>query len=178
MWGEVVADKVTVEVILNQGTDHALQQRQYIRVFENEDAMVAFQLDEGRRTQPLEEQQLQVAVRRQEAISRAVLAQQLSAFSDPTALRGLSREEALRRRLALGGGGAVGFQPIIITLPAGTQMIATGVISADRRYVRISTSPSFTGIGDVTTFTFAGEAGGLGGGGGVGGLGGGGGGGI
>ena len=74
----------------------------------------------------------------------------------------------------------MGFQPIIITLPAGTQMVATGVVSADRRYVRISTSPSFTGIGDVTTFTFAGaamEAGGGGGlGGGGGGLGGGGGG--
>jgi hypothetical protein len=183
VWGEVVADKVTVDVALNLGTDHARHQRQHIQVFENEDAMVVFQLDEGRRRQPLEEQQLQVAVRRQEAISRAVLAQQLSDFSDPTALRGLSREEALRRRLALGGGGAVGFQPIIITLPAGTQMIATGVVSADRRYVRISASPSFTGIGDVTTFTFAGEAGdigggGGGGGGGFGGGGGGGGGGI
>jgi hypothetical protein len=32
------------------------------------------------------------------------------------------------------------------------------VVSADRRYVRISTAPSFTGIGDVTTFTFAGQA--------------------
>jgi hypothetical protein len=103
------------------------------------------------------------------------LAQQLSNFSDPTALRGLSREEALRRRLALGGGGAVGFQPIIIVLPAGTQMTATGVVSADRRYVRISTAPSFTGIGDVTTFTFAGQAGDVGGAGGGGGGGGGGG---
>ena len=158
VWGEVVADKVTVDVTLNHGTDHAQHQRQRIQVFDDEDALVVFQLEEGRRSQPLEEQELQVAVRRQEAISRAVLAQQLSDFSDPTALRGLSREEALRRRLALGGGGAVGFQPVIITLPAGTQMVATGVISADRRYVRISSAPSFTGIGDVTTFTFAGAA--------------------
>ena len=177
VWGEVVANKVTVDVTLHQGTDHELHQRQRIEVFEDEDAMVVFQLEEGRREQPLEEQQLQVAVRRQEAISRAVLAQQISEFSDPSALRGLSREEALRRRLALGGGGgAVGFQPIIITLPAGTQMVAQGVISADRRYVRVSAGPSFTGIGDVTTFTFAGAAQQTGGGGG--GLTGGGGGGI
>jgi hypothetical protein len=46
--------------------------------------------------------------------------------------------------------------PIIITLPEGTQLFATAVVSADRRYVRISASPSFTGIGNVTTFTFAG----------------------
>lgn len=176
VWGKVVADKVTVEVTLNHGTDHMQQQKQRIQIFEDKDALVVFQLEQGRRTQPLEEQQLQVAVRRQEAISRAVLARQLSNFSDPTAVPGLSPEDALRRRLALGGGGAVGFQPVIVTLPAGTQMIATGVVSADRRYVRISASPSFTGIGDVTTFTFAGAAqqSGQGGGGGLGGGGGGG----
>ena len=33
-----------------------------------------------------------------------------------------------------------------------------GVISADRRYVRISTAPTFSTIGDVQTFTFAGSA--------------------
>jgi hypothetical protein len=32
------------------------------------------------------------------------------------------------------------------------------VISADRRYVRISTAPTFSTIGDVQTFTFAGAA--------------------
>ena len=176
VWGEAVAGKATVDVTLNQGTKHERHQRQRIKLFQNEDALVVFQLEQGRRTQPLEAQQLEVAVRRQEAISRAVLAQQISQFSDPAAFPGLSPEEALRRRLALGGGGAVGFQPVIITLPAGTQMIATGVVSADRRYVRISTAPSFTGIGDVTTFTFAGQAQEAGAGGG--GAGGGGGGGI
>ena len=37
-------------------------------------------------------------------------------------------------------------------------MSATGVVSADRRYVRIAVSPIFSTIGDVQTFTFAGEA--------------------
>jgi hypothetical protein len=52
----------------------------------------------------------------------------------------------------------VGYQPIIQTLPEGAQMAAVGVISADRRYVRISTAPTFSTIGDVQTFTFAGQA--------------------
>ncbi len=59
-------------------------------------------------------------------------------------------------------------------------MSMLGVVSADRRYVRVAVQPSFSTIGDVQTFTFAGSSqqtggGGLGGGGG--GLGGGGGGG-
>lgn len=181
VWGDVVADKVTVDVYTSYGTDEQRHERQRIKVFEGEDAMVVFDLDSGRRDQPIEEQQLQVALQRQEAVSRAVLAQQLSDFSDPIAAVGLSPTDRLRRRLALGGGGAVGFQPIIQTLPAGTQLQATGVVSADRRYVRISSFPSFTGIGEVTTFTFAGQAqqaggGGGGFGGGGGGFGGGGGG--
>jgi hypothetical protein len=52
----------------------------------------------------------------------------------------------------------VGFQPIIQVLMEGTIMTITGVVSADRRYVRIGAVPSFNTIGDVTTFTFAGEA--------------------
>ena len=51
--------------------------------------------------------------------------------------------------------GAVGYQPVITTLPEGTNMSATAVISADRRYVRISVVPLFSSIGDVETFNFA-----------------------
>ena len=50
------------------------------------------------------------------------------------------------------GGGAVGYRPVITTLPEGTNMFVTGVVSADRRYVRISPSPQFTAIGEVFTF--------------------------
>lgn len=35
-------------------------------------------------------------------------------------------------------------------------MSATAVISADRRYVRISAAPFFSTVGDVQTFNFAG----------------------
>ncbi|MFN5534214.1 MAG: hypothetical protein ACK5EN_01970 [Planctomyces sp.] len=74
--------------------------------------------------------------------------------------------------------GAVGFQPIVAPFPDGISLTVSGVVSADRRYVRLSMSPFFSQIIDVQTFTNvnAGGAGGLGGGGG-GGFGGGGGGG-
>ncbi|MEX0613385.1 MAG: hypothetical protein WD229_14805, partial [Pirellulales bacterium] len=54
--------------------------------------------------------------------------------------------------------GAVGFQPIVITLPTGTTMSLSGVVSADRRYVRIAVAPIFSDIPRVATFTFAGQA--------------------
>jgi len=56
------------------------------------------------------------------------------------------------------GNSAVGFQPVIIFLDDGTNFQATAVISADRRYVRITSSPIISRIGNVSTFTFAGGA--------------------
>ncbi len=51
-------------------------------------------------------------------------------------------------------GPAVGYTPIITTLSEGVTMSAMAVISADRRYVRITAIPSFTAITDVFTFSF------------------------
>ena len=50
--------------------------------------------------------------------------------------------------------GAVGFQPQITQLPEGAGMTTLAIISADRRYVRISPAPFFSQVGDVTTFNF------------------------
>jgi hypothetical protein len=87
-----------------------------------------------------------------------VLAQQISGGSDPRAFPGAFIGAGRQRPFVVGTGGAVGFQPIIQVLMEGTIMQITGVVSADRRYVRIGALPSFNTIGDVTTFTFAGEA--------------------
>jgi hypothetical protein len=56
--------------------------------------------------------------------------------------------------LIRGNNFGVGYQPIIIVLPEGTNFGATAVISGDRRYVRYSGTPLFSGIPRVTTFTF------------------------
>jgi hypothetical protein len=77
---------------------------------------------------------------------------------------------------------STGFQPIIQFVPNGIFLTVTAVISADRRYVRLTVFPQFTNITDVFTFSFVGGTqagqqgqGGLGGGGfGGGGFGGGG----
>jgi hypothetical protein len=158
VWGDVTADKVTVDVYRHFGSDQVEHERQQLALTDK-DAMVVFDLDRGRRTEPLEVAQLAGAVERQQRVSQSVLAQQIESGNDPSILP--SDSDFMRRRRAfgaLGRGGAVGYQPIIQTLPEGAQMAAVGVISADRRYVRISTAPTFSTIGDVQTFTFAGQA--------------------
>jgi len=179
IYGDVVAGKAIVDVYKHYGTERQVHERQHIALRDDSDAMVVFELEEGRRLESLQAQQVEVALQRQQTINQNVLAQQLGDFSDPriSPVRGPGRDFDLARRLALNGQvGAVGFQPIIQTLPDGVQMTATGVVSADRRYVRITASPSFTGIGDVTNFSFASQVqSGGGGGGGIGGGGGGGG---
>ena len=45
-----------------------------------------------------------------------------------------------------------GYQPVITVLPSGAFMSAIAVISADRRYVRVSPMPFFSGVTQVNTF--------------------------
>jgi len=52
----------------------------------------------------------------------------------------------------LTGGNSVGYQPVIVVLPTGANLQANAVISADRKYVRISCVPIFSHISSVTTF--------------------------
>jgi hypothetical protein len=180
VWGKVTAGKVTVDILSHYGTKEVAHQQQQIPL-SDKDALVKFTLKEGRRKEVLEQAQVAVLADKQQAVGRAILAQQLDSMSDPTATRDL----ALARRLQQRGlpffrnGGAVGFMPVITTLPQGTNMSATAVVSADRRYVRVSPTPLFSTIPEVNTFNFAGATGGGGGlgggglGGGLGGLGGG-----
>lgn len=52
------------------------------------------------------------------------------------------------------GGGAVGYTPVVQNISEGVAMTALAVVSADRRYVRLSVQPSFSSITDVFTFSF------------------------
>jgi hypothetical protein len=166
VWGQVATGKATVELFSHYGTPKAIHQRMQIPVGEK-DAIVNFELATGRRTEPLSEVQLAQAVNQQLSVSRAVLAQQLAAADDSSNSGGGPRTGGGsgggpvvapiggRPVLPIGRPGAVGYQPEIITLPEGAMLQATAVISADRRYVRISVLPFFSTIGNVSTFNFA-----------------------
>ena len=52
---------------------------------------------------------------------------------------------------------AAAYQPVIVVLNEGTSLSVQAVISADRRFCRLTLVPFFSKIGDVDTFTFNGS---------------------
>lgn len=54
------------------------------------------------------------------------------------------------------GFGAVGYQPVIQMVGEGVSLGAMAVVSGDRKYVRLTLSPTFSSITDVFTFSFVG----------------------
>jgi tetratricopeptide (TPR) repeat protein len=188
-WGTVAADTITAEMTIHRGTDREQKLRRQIRVAAD-DQLLAVNVPEGRRREPLLDAQVAQDVAMQAGIGRAVLAQQLAAISDPAAAAAMSQSRGGMPvqpipGMPFFGGGAVGNQPIVRTLPEGANMSARAVVTADRRYVRVNTQPLFSLVGQVTQFNFSGggaqgnQAGAGGGGGGLqggagGGLGGGG----
>ncbi|MDX1964803.1 MAG: VWA domain-containing protein [Pirellulales bacterium] len=156
VWGQVTSGKVSVEVISNYGTDKEARETQLIPVGE-QPVLVVYDLKAGRRLEKLADTQVAVAAQQQAAVAQAVLAQQIgNAQNANSALNNF----AANQQLANGGAfpffarGAVGYQPVITTLPEGTNMYAQAVVSADRRYVRITATPLFSLVPFVQTFNF------------------------
>ena len=183
--GKVAADTLTAEMTLHKGTDREQKIKRQVPLGADE-ILLTVDLPEGRRREPLLDAQVAQDVAVQQNIGRAILAQQLAGIDDPAAAASLSRSRSGGGApgvpgLPFGRGGATGYQPVITTLPEGTNMSAMAVVSADRRYVRATVTPLFSGVGQVTQYNFSGGGargsggGGMGGGGmGGGGMGGGG----
>ena len=51
------------------------------------------------------------------------------------------------------GRGAVGFQPVVTTIPDGVGLSAMAVVSGDRRFVKMSLAPLFQQVIEVNTFS-------------------------
>lgn len=166
VWGKVTGGRVKVDVYAHYRSEKQRRVSKSVSL-KNDRAVVVFDLKDGRRKDPLQQHQVANAAGVQMAVGRQILAQQLAAAVDPGAAAGLSLS-----RQRQGGNrflpfpfqvaGAVGYQPVIQTLPEGANLRATAVISADRRYVRITPSPIFSGISEVNTFNFATGQGGAG----------------
>ncbi|MEO1618731.1 MAG: hypothetical protein AAFV88_22970, partial [Planctomycetota bacterium] len=185
VWGEVSTGQVTVEIVTDAGRKSQRFIRKEISLTEK-DALCVFDVKEGKRQEKLGEAQLAHLRDVQRDLNEQVV---LGQFGGPGADAGQILGDLYGDVLRFtGGGGAgfggnpffgggnrVGFQPQITQLPEGASLSTLAIVSADRRYVRVSPAPFFSQIGDVTTFNFVdGTGGGAGGGAGGGGLGGGG----
>jgi hypothetical protein len=157
VWGSVTGGKVRVEVYTHYWSKDEILKAKWVEL-KGDEAVVQFDLADGRRVEPLKEHQLANTVLPQLEIRQQVLAQQLAGAIDPGAYSSFGQS---RNRPFVGGfvplvgGGAVGYQPVITWVPEGAMMFANAVISADRRYVRISPMPNFQGIAEVNVFNMA-----------------------
>ncbi len=161
VWGKVAAGTVTIDIYTHHHGEKEKHIRHQIPLEGSDDKLVLFSLEEGRRTEPVAQAQVANTIANQIAqtvlTDRVVMAQQLAQATDPNAAANLA---AARQNQLLAGGfpfnraGAVGYMPIIITLPTGVNLTATGVVSADRRYVRITAVPLVSDVPEVSTFNF------------------------
>jgi hypothetical protein len=154
VWGKITAGKVTVDLYTDYGTRKQRHERQQIPLGE-QDAIVLFDVMKGRRAEPVAEHLVANAAANQIAVNRALLAQQLNNVANANANTNFALSRAALEGQFPFVRNAVGYQPVIIALPSGANFTCTGVISADRRYVRITALPLFSQIGQVTTFNIA-----------------------
>jgi len=169
VFGKLNTGKVNVEVITHYYTKECKSFAQKIPVNDGE-ALVKFDLTEGRRKESVRDVQIANAAVAALGQRQAVLAQQLAVMNDPNAAAALGTVQqaaaaassaqsqqlnpyAFASAWPTGLHGAVGYSPVIITLPEGTNFAATAVVSADRRYVRITCVPFFSQVSDVHTFS-------------------------
>ncbi len=185
LWGKVAGGKATVEILTDYGTPEEQVIVQDIDINEK-DALVKVAVKNGHRKEPIAMADLANVHDRKLAMARTVLGQFGGSSTAGGMMPGYNPYAGMQGLLAgsLNNGfpfrGAVGYRPQLSIIPEGANFQTTGVVSADRRYVRISPTPFFSQIIEVFTFNFVSgqTAGGTGttGGNGAGGIGGGGGG--
>jgi hypothetical protein len=167
VFGKVATGKVHVKVVVHYLGKNPVSIEKTIPLVKDE-AKIAFDLRDGRRKEPIADQQIaNAAINQMQVNAQAqVLAQQvdsqvsqsaLGSWAAARSLYGGANGSGANNPLApFYGASAVGYEPKITVLPAGAAMgypvPLTAVISADRRYVRITPYPFFSGIGNVTTF--------------------------
>jgi hypothetical protein len=196
VWGDVAGGKVVVNILSDYGTPDEKVIRKVINL-ENDARAVAViaHVKNGHRTETAAATHLAKIQESKARLGEAVLAQQAGPFEEAEQLQenmanlmsGTSNSGNgnnpffgfNRNGRPIFGRGAVGYRPVIITIPAGTMMGPAAVISGDRRYVTVNPAPFFSDVTRVDTFNIAtgdgtGGTGGFGGGGGLGGGGGGG----
>ena len=83
VWGKLTADQVTVDIYAHYMADNEKRITKQVTLA-NDEAVADFDMQNGRRTEPLEQQQVAQAVKGQLAIGKQILAQQLNVVAAPT----------------------------------------------------------------------------------------------
>lgn len=160
VWGNPQGGRVKVEVIYGEGTPNEKRETHFMAVTSTKPLVV--KLESGRRTQLLAIPQFYTPPVSAEHARTPY--QELIAYTEAEARRnGFTGPQTLHQFGGVAQSGAVAFNPTVQQFFFGAGFGARAVVSADRRYVRLSIVPSFTQLAGEKRFTVTGAAGGLGG---------------
>jgi hypothetical protein len=157
VWGRPTSGKVTIDIYKHFKSEKQTLIHEQIPL-DDKNAVVVFDLKDGRRKEALNEAQVAHVAKIQNATNRALLAQQVNSGGNNSVSNSFGSTLGTFGGLGFVPGfflrGAVGYRPIIQNFPTGANFNSNAVISADRRYVRVSPSPFFSQITEVNTFNF------------------------
>lgn len=162
--GRIVGKRCVVTIVSHVGSTSKRVDRRVVTL-DGPAVNVSFKLDKGRRKKlgptPQKQPAAQGSARltRQEIIARVGRGQ--PAGAGPAAgQQGRAGQRAAPEagfRLPAGAFTAgVGFTPVIGFINEGVSLTANAVVSADRRFVRISVAPFFNTLREIQTFSFQG----------------------
>jgi PAS domain-containing protein len=154
--GDVVGKRAVLKITRYQGTSREVEER-FTVPLSDQDKIVRVTLQHGRLKALTSVPLLDVAPR-QRVAGRPYRREAISRAAHHAARAGAGN--GARGSFTAGGFGAVGYQSVISILSEGVALSALAVISADRRYVRLSLNPAFSAITGVNTFSFITSGGG------------------
>ena len=161
--GEIVGKRATLKIVRYVGSPQELKE-QFIVPLDAKEKVVRITLQKGRLQEPapvpkVEHEESRLAPgRKKNAIVQAGWQQQLQQAREQRV-----RQQILAQQSVASAGAAVqsglspagaAYQPLVTVLSEGVTLSAQAIVSADRRYVRLSLAPAFTSLTDVMTFSF------------------------
>lgn len=150
-WGEIVGKRAKLVVSTHEGMTHEATKEYTIPVTE-EGTFIRVALTEGRREDLLRLPEEPHSEEKGPSVSQILNRLDPRATAAADQFRGALFRQVGGVAPAVGAG-VVAYQPQVTQIPSGVQLGAQAVVSGDRRYVRLSLSPSFTELIDVFTFT-------------------------
>lgn len=152
VWGDVVGKRATLKITRYQGTPHEAVETKVIELGST-DKIYRLTLNRGRLTEALPAApEPKTGARRRHHPTVAQIVRSTPAQANAVQAQ-LRNNQAQQRFNALTSN--VGYQPVISVLSEGVTNSVQALVSADRRYVRLTLSPTFSTITDVLTFSFA-----------------------
>ncbi len=161
IWGEPTAGIANLDIVWHQGTPQEKRERRTITWKDSTVTQSMVELDQGRRQglSPAADHEsfaLDTSSKRPKAEFRRFLQ------ANPTGgAAGGGLVPFAVAQGAVAGGGAVAFDPVVTAIPDGVNLQAQAVVSADRRFVRMTLVPivqSIESINDVRVFNAVGPA--------------------